>query len=96
MVSFLSKRPAEFLGLSDRGVLEEGKKADINVIDYDNLGVEEPYMVADLPAGAQRLMQRSTGIVATFVSGVPVVENSQLTRYRPGRLIRAGKINNDR
>ncbi|MEC7985860.1 MAG: amidohydrolase family protein [Myxococcota bacterium] len=96
VVSFLTKKPADFLGLSDRGVLEVGKKADINVIDYHKLGVEEPYMVADLPAGAQRLMQRSTGMVATFVSGVPVVENSQLTRYRPGRLVRAGKINNGR
>ena len=90
VVSFLTKRPAEFLGLSDRGVLAEGKKADINVIDYAKLGVEEPYMVADLPAGAQRLMQKSAGIEATFVSGVPVVERSRLTPFRPGRLVRAG------
>lgn len=91
VVSFLSKRPAEFLGLSDRGVLEEGKKADINIIDYTNLELEAPYMTCDLPSSAQRLMQKSKGFVTTLVAGVPVVEQSQLTPFRPGRLIRAGK-----
>jgi len=91
VVSFLTKRVADFLGLSDRGVLEVGKKADINVIDYDGLRLLAPYMVQDLPGNAQRLMQKSDGFVSTVVSGVPIIENDRLCSARPGRLIRAGQ-----
>ena len=34
----LSGQPAEVLGLSDRGTLEEGKAADLYVYDFDRLG----------------------------------------------------------
>ena len=88
MIQFLTSRPAQFLGLSDRGVLAAGKKADINIIDYEALSIDAPRMVGDLPGGASRLMQKADGFVATFVSGEQIIEESLLCPARPGCLIR--------
>ena len=91
VIQFLTQRPAHFLGLSDRGTLEVGKKADINVIDYDRLSLTAPRMVYDLPSGASRLIQKSDGFVATFVSGEQIIKESLLCPARPGRLVRASQ-----
>ena len=61
---------AEVVGLTDRGTIEVGKKADLNVIDFENLELHEPRSVDDLPAGGRRILQDVTGYVATIVSGV--------------------------
>ncbi|MBX7434543.1 amidohydrolase family protein [Mycobacterium sp. Y57] len=79
---------ATLFGLSDRGVLQVGKKADINVIDMDALTLGVPRMVYDLPAGGRRLIQGATGYDATVVSGVLTRRNGVDTGARPGRLIR--------
>ena len=88
VVQFLTSRPAQFLGLHDRGVLASGMKADINIIDYDALAIDAPRMVCDLPGGASRLMQKASGFLATFVSGEQIIKNSLLCPARPGALIR--------
>ncbi|MFW2390353.1 MAG: N-acyl-D-amino-acid deacylase family protein [Polyangiales bacterium] len=82
---------AQFLGLSDRGRLAPGLRADINVIDFDQLELLHPTMLKDLPAGGQRLMQRANGYIATLVNGEVINRNGQLTGTRPGRLVRAGR-----
>lgn len=82
---------AAFYGLHDRGVLAPGKRADINLIDLDNLGLDYPERVHDLPAGAGRLIQRSTGYVETLVRGQTVVADGELTDARPGGLVRGGQ-----
>jgi N-acyl-D-amino-acid deacylase len=82
---------AELYGLSDRGTLEVGKKGDVNIIDFDEVGIEAPRMVNDLPAGAPRLLQPSTGYRATIVSGEVVRENGEFTGARPGVLIRGAR-----
>ncbi len=79
---------AALYGLSDRGTLSIGKRADINIIDFDRLRLGQPYMVHDLPAGGQRFLQHSSGYLATIVRGVVTRENDQDTGARPGRLIR--------
>ena len=80
---------AEIYGLlGDRGTLEVGKRADINVIDYDNLSISPPEMAYDLPTGAPRLLQEASGYKATIVAGEIVRENDEFTGARPGRLIR--------
>ena len=71
---------AEAVGLLDRGVLAPGYKADVNVIDFDNLGMRRPRLVFDLPAGGKRLLQPSTGYLHTFVSGVEVCTDGELDR----------------
>jgi N-acyl-D-aspartate/D-glutamate deacylase len=82
---------ARFLGLSDRGRLEPGLRADINIIDFDRLELLPPTMLKDLPAGGQRLMQHANGYVATLVQGEAILEQGRLTGARPGRLVRAGR-----
>ncbi|EKF21510.1 amidohydrolase family protein [Mycolicibacterium hassiacum DSM 44199] len=79
---------ATLYGLSDRGVIAVGKKADLNVIDFDALQLDLPRMVYDLPAGGRRLIQGATGYDATIVSGVVVRRHGADTGARPGRLVR--------
>ncbi len=81
---------ADFFGLSDRGRLQPGLKADINIIDFDNLRLHPPELVHDLPAGGKRLVQRVDGYDAIVVSGVPIFEHGEETGARPGRLVRGG------
>ena len=82
---------ADFFGFTDRGRLVPGKKADVNVIDFDGLRLHHPYMVYDLPAGGRRLIQKVDGYDMTMVSGVPVFERGEGTGAMPGKLVRAGK-----
>lgn len=79
---------AAFIGLRDRGTLEVGKKADLNLIDFDQLKLEPPRLIDDLPAGGKRLMQNAQGLRATVVSGKIIAENGEFTGERPGRLVR--------
>ncbi len=79
---------ADLYGLSDRGVLAVGKRADINVVDFDNLTIDPPHLVHDLPAGGPRFLQAARGYRATIVDGVLVREHDQDTGARPGRLVR--------
>ncbi|MGE3724854.1 MAG: amidohydrolase family protein [Candidatus Sericytochromatia bacterium] len=88
VIQMQTQRNAEFIGLDDRGSLEVGKKADINVIDFENLRLHPPYLVADLPAGGKRLMQKASGYKATIVSGEIIAQNGELTGKYPGKLVR--------
>jgi len=93
-VEFVVKRmtgeTADFMGLHDRGRLHAGLKADVNVIDLEGLRAHHPEMIADLPAGGRRLIQRVEGYALTLKSGVPVFEAGEETGARPGILLRAG------
>ena len=91
VVNMLTGRQADYLGMTDRGYLREGLKADINVINLDQLQSEPPHMEQDLPAGGQRLLQGARGYDVTLVSGEVVMEKGQLTGARPGTLYRAGQ-----
>jgi N-acyl-D-aspartate/D-glutamate deacylase len=86
----MTSETADFMGLADRGRLAPGLKADVNVIDLQGLRAHHPEMVADLPAGGRRLVQRVEGYGLTMVSGVPVFEEGEETGARPGVLLRAG------
>jgi N-acyl-D-amino-acid deacylase len=79
---------ARLYGLSDRGTIEPGMKADVNVIDFDGLRLHAPHMVFDLPAGGRRLIQRAEGYRHTVVSGEVTFENGEPTGAMPGKLIR--------
>jgi N-acyl-D-aspartate/D-glutamate deacylase len=82
---------SEFIGLKDRGRLAAGLRADVNVIDYDNLSLRHPEMRNDLPAGGQRLLQQADGYIATMVGGQIIARDGKLTGARPGRLVRSGQ-----
>ena len=80
-------------GLKDRGYLKVGLKADINIIDWENVGSSDPFMIQDLPAGGKRLMQHTYGYEATIVSGRVTHQNGKPTKERPGMLVKSVKDN---
>lgn len=82
-------RNANLYGMTDRGSLEVGKRADVNVIDHDNLKVSPPVAFHDLPAGGTRLMQPVQGYLATLCAGEVTRRNDEDTGARPGRLVRS-------
>ena len=81
---------ANFFGMTDRGRLTPGLRADINLIDHDSLRIHTPHLVHDLPAGGKRLLQGVDGYVVTMVAGQTVFENGNHTGALPGKLVRAG------
>ena len=80
---------ARIVGMTDRGTITVGQKADLNVIDFDGLTLHAPRSVNDLPAGGARILQDASGYKATIVSGVVTRRNDADTGERPGRLVRA-------
>ncbi|HEX4507728.1 MAG TPA: amidohydrolase family protein [Alphaproteobacteria bacterium] len=90
-VRALSWDPAQTLGLNDRGLVREGYKADLNVIDYAGLALHAPEIKYDLPAGGRRLDQGATGYDATIVSGQVIRRGDRSTGVLPGKLVRGSQ-----
>ncbi len=71
--------PARRLGLSDRGLLEEGRKADVVAFSpatvRETATVGKPFSYAD-------------GVQWVFVNGSAVVREGEITGSRPGQLLR--------
>ena len=88
LVKAQTRDTARAVDLTDRGTLEPGMRADVNVIDFDNLKVRIPEIVHDLPAGGARLQQKADGYLATLVAGEVTYVNGEATDALPGRLIR--------
>ncbi len=79
---------ATVYGMTDRGVLDVGMLADVNVIDHDNLVLHAPRMVRDLPAGGKRLLQDVEGYLHTVKAGEVTFVDGEPTGARPGRTLR--------
>ena len=84
----ITSQTADLYGFDDRGRVELGKRADLNVIDFERLDLTLPYAVNDLPAGGTRLVQGSVGYDATIVAGEVTRRHGKDTGARPGRLVR--------
>jgi N-acyl-D-aspartate/D-glutamate deacylase len=84
----MTSMPARVLGLKDRGTLALGMRADVNVFDAAKVAEHHPEMVHDLPGGARRFNQRSTGYLATLVNGQINVLNGEHTGLRAGQVLR--------
>ncbi|MFL3653725.1 MAG: amidohydrolase family protein [Halioglobus sp.] len=82
---------ARCVGLEDRGTLEIGMKADLNLIDFETLQLESPQIIYDLPAGGRRMFQGASGYIATIVNGEIIMENGKYTGAVPGALIRGAQ-----
>ena len=83
-----TRQTAELYGLTDRGLVAPGLRADLNVIDFAALDFEPPRMVFDLPAAGRRLVQKASGYRATYLGGTQTVDHDQFTGELPGRLVR--------
>jgi N-acyl-D-amino-acid deacylase len=92
LVKRQTSETADFFGLSDRGRLAPGLRADVNLIDFDRLRLHKPELVHDMPANGRRFVQRVEGYEATLVAGAPIFERGAHTGAMPGRLVRAGRI----
>ena len=90
-IRMLASDTARAVGLSDRGRIAAGMKADVNVIDLDRLHLFAPRTVSDLPAGGKRMQQRANGYDATIVSGQITYRNGEATGALPGRLVRGAR-----
>jgi len=89
VVHKMTKNNADLYGFGDRGVLAAGKRADVNVIDMARLTLHAPEFRADLPGGASRLVQQSSGYTATLVAGTVTRRSDIDTGARPGQLVRS-------
>jgi len=87
IVRKMTSKPAAMLGITDRGRIAPGLKADVNVIDFDKLTLHAPRMVRDLPSNGRRLTQDADGYLATIVSGEVIMRNGQPTGALPGRMV---------
>lgn len=91
LVQRQARDTARTVGLCDRGVLAEGYRADVNVIDFDNLRVRGPELAYDLPAGGRRVLQRADGYLHTIVGGEETYASGEATGALPGRLVRGAQ-----
>ena len=87
-VRLMTSVPARAWGFDDRGLVAEGRAADLNVFDLDTLAPDLPELVHDLPGGARRLRQTATGYKATIVNGEVLVADGVPTGVTPGKLLR--------
>jgi N-acyl-D-aspartate/D-glutamate deacylase len=90
-VHMLTQQPAQLFGLRDRGVLSEGKAADVFIFDPETVGSEPARLIHDLPGDAPRLVAGSTGVVRVLVNGVETIRDGQPTGAVPGTLLRSGR-----
>ena len=78
-INRLSARPAEVLGLTDRGVLRPGARADLAVFDAARFAERgttfEPNQLAE-------------GMRHVFVNGVPALRNGLPTGQHAGEVLR--------
>ena len=87
-VQKLTSVPAKLYGIPDRGILAEGKIADLVLFDPDTVVSKTPEYVSDFPLNSRRLVAEAEGIIATFVSGKQLYNNGKHTGEMPGRVLR--------
>jgi N-acyl-D-amino-acid deacylase len=75
----MTAQPAHRINLTNRGILEEGKIADINIFD--------PETVKDSDDWAKP-HQYATGFSYVIVGGTPVIDNGTRTDAFPGRVLK--------
>ena len=88
LVHKLSGANAGLYGFADRGTVAVGKRADLNVIDFERLRICPPVLRHDLPTGVSRILQPAEGYLATLVHGEVTRRHDADTGARPGRLVR--------
>ena len=82
--------------MEDRGTLEVGMKADVNVINMEKLKIHQPHVRYDLPLEALCWYQDVEGYEMTMMSGVVTFINGKSTGELPGRLIRSPRSSKHR
>ena len=87
-VRLLTSAPARLYGLVGRGGIRPGFAADLTLFDPARVGLQRTELVADLPGGAQRLIQRAVGVEYVLVNGDILIDAGQQTEARGGCVLR--------
>ncbi len=87
----MTGRIARYLGLIDRGLIEEGHYADLVIFDETAIKRGPSYMRFDVPGGAGRIYADAEGIDLVFVNGVAIVRSGKHTGQLPGTILRSGR-----
>ena len=85
----LTQVPATLFGIPSRGVLAEGRVADLVLFDPATVTAKAPRYAHDLPCNGRRLVSESEGIKATFVAGTQLYDEGKHTGALPGRILRS-------
>jgi N-acyl-D-amino-acid deacylase len=91
VVRMQTRNTAALFGFDDRGALAPGLRADVNVIDFENLRIAPPEVVFDLPANGRRMVQHASGYRMTIQSGQVIYEDGEPTGILPGKLLRGAQ-----
>jgi len=89
-VRLLTSAPARLYGLSGRGEIRPGFAADVVLFDPATVGLERTELIADLPGGAARLIQRAIGVEYVLVNGEALIDCGKETDVRSGTVLRGG------
>ncbi len=85
----LTSDTADLFGIAERGRLVAGNRADVNVIDLENLRLPQPEFVNDLPNGAGRYIQQASGYDYTIVNGSVFMDHGEHTGSLAGATLRS-------
>jgi len=80
MIRKMTSLPAAKLGLGDRGIIAEGKAADIVIFDYEKIQDCATFLDPH---------QFPIGVPYVVINGVPVIDNGVQTGALPGKVLRS-------
>jgi N-acyl-D-amino-acid deacylase len=86
----LAGRQADVFGITDRGRIAAGARADLTVFALDDLvWSQDVEFVDDGPDGGARLRRPAGGFRFTVIDGTVVQEEGHLTGANPGGILSA-------
>jgi len=88
----LTSDTADLFGIADRGRLQVGAYADVNVIDLAGLHLPAPTYVHDFPHGAGRYVQSGGGYDYTLVNGEVFMDHGEHTGAFAGRMLMSSAV----
>jgi N-acyl-D-amino-acid deacylase len=86
----LSCLPAKMAGFQDRGVIAEGRPADLVIYDFEGLQATPSEIAHDFPGGEWRRIQKASGYRYIMVNGEVTFQDGECTGATPGKLLRHG------
>jgi len=86
----LTQKPAELIGLKQRGQLKAGWHADIVIFEEDKIRSGEVYTRSDMPANGSRLYADAEGIYHVIVNGREIIRDNRYLGEPAGQIIRPG------
>jgi N-acyl-D-aspartate/D-glutamate deacylase len=90
-VQLMTSVPARLFGLRDRGVVAEGFRADLAVLDPATVDASPVRTVFDLPGASKRMLADPVGVVRVLVNGRETIRDGAPTGDLPGTVLRSGK-----